>query len=183
MLSEQLIILGLCLLFVSTFIALIKNESGSKQEMTIYQSRIGSKGSRGFGFARRCLIAIIGFGATYGIQIGVMLALKNTLQIRVRPSELQWFTLPCIAAIAIWHFSSRMDFRSTISEMTVLQRLIAAIYASWTMLFFGYSILIKPRMWTYGYYGEVAAWLLLPPTVLTGVVLIFRWALRRRPPV
>jgi TPR repeat protein len=131
---------------------------------------------------------IIAFALTFALEFLLFAGIEATSGRRMVPVGPGWIVGPFGVGVAGWHFSRGIDPKALIETMFkglssgASPRLPVAIYASWALSYISY-LLATERHFSYWYrnnIGEFWLLLMLPPTVCTAVIFIFRWAAQEK---
>lgn len=131
---------------------------------------------------------MLGFGTVAILEILVIYLIGELLNSRIVPRGPGWIFIPVVAGVAGWKLLRDVNFTGAfghaVHEMTTmnqLNRLLIAAYGSWALIVGGYAFFADP----YGYRISVDEWvqivkiLMVPMAVLTAILFLFRWALRK----
>jgi len=129
---------------------------------------------------------IVAFALTFTLEAFLFARMEAISGRRMMPIGLGWIAAPFGLGIVGWHFSRRLDPRALIEtgfnrlSSGASFRLPVAIYASWTLSYASYLLMAERQFYWYGRnIDDFWLLLLLPPTVCTAVIFIFRWARNR----
>jgi len=127
----------------------------------------------------RALGVVIGFALVVGLEFLLVVVLQEAFNSRLIPRGLGWIVMPFAGAVfgyRVLPLLAPMSIVAALENQKTIKMVVGAI-ASWTVVVFGYILVVEPFSYRWDW-EAILRWWLLPPICAAVIALIVGWTRR-----